>query len=61
MLKGHIDILEDAQSKEMIWKTGDTMYYSQGVTDPDYCVLKFTAFELRHYSDLKSESFSFSL
>lgn len=38
MLLGTVEVLEDAQSKEMIWKEGDTMYYAKGVTDPDYCV-----------------------
>ena len=42
MLLGTVEVLEDAQSKEMIWKEGDTMYYAKGVTDPDYCVLKIT-------------------
>ena len=28
------------------------------VTDPDYCVLKFTAFSGRYYSGFKSEDFS---
>lgn len=27
------------------------------MTDPDYCVLKFTAVKGRHYYDMKSESF----
>lgn len=57
MLKGTIEVLEDQPSKEMIWQKGDTIYYSQGVTDPDYCVLKFTAIEGRYYSNFKSESF----
>ena len=35
----------------------DTMYYPQGVTDPDYCVLKFTAVKGRYYSNFKSEDF----
>ena len=43
MLKGTMEVLEDNGSKEMIWHEGDTMYYPLGVTDPDYCVLKFTA------------------
>uniref|UniRef100_UPI000B26EAF8 pyridoxamine 5'-phosphate oxidase family protein n=1 Tax=Clostridium sp. NkU-1 TaxID=1095009 RepID=UPI000B26EAF8 len=43
MLKGTMEVLEDPESKEMIWQDGDTLYYPQGVTDPDYCVLKFTA------------------
>ena len=58
MLKGTMEILDDIQSKEMIWQDGDTMYYSKGVTDPDYCVLKFTAKEGRYYSNFKSETFT---
>jgi general stress protein 26 len=58
MLKGTMEILDDAKSKEMIWQDGDTMYYPKGVTDPDYCVLKFTAMEGRYYSNFKSETFT---
>ena len=47
----------DSASKEMIWQEGDTMYYPDGVTDPDYCVLKFTAVSGRFYSNFKSEDF----
>ena len=57
MLIGKMEILEDADSKQMIWQEGDTMYYPQGVTDPDYCVLKFTAVRGRYYSNLHSEDF----
>ena len=57
MLKGTMEVLEDNESKEMIWREGDTMYYPLGVTDPDYCVLKFTAEEGRFYSNFKSEDF----
>ena len=56
MLKGTMEVLEDSSSKEMIWQAGDTMYYPQGVTDPDYCVLKFTAQSGRYYSNFKSET-----
>lgn len=58
MLKGSIEVLTDPASKEMIWMPGDTMYYKEGVTDPDYCVLRFTAFSGRYYSGFKSEDFS---
>lgn len=58
MLKGTIEVLTDPASKELIWLPGDTMYYKEGVTDPDYCVLKFTAFSGRYYSGFKSEDFS---
>jgi len=57
MLIGEIEVLTDAKSKEMIWHIGDTMYYKKGVTDPDYCVLKFTAKSGRYYSNFKTESF----
>ncbi|MDR2694946.1 MAG: pyridoxamine 5'-phosphate oxidase family protein [Deltaproteobacteria bacterium] len=57
MLKGDMEVLEDAASKELIWLDGDTMYYPKGVTDPDYCVLRFTAEAGRYYSNFKSEDF----
>jgi len=57
MLKGTVTVLEDSASKEMIWREGDTMYYPLGVTDPDYCVLKFTAQSGRYYSNFHSEDF----
>ena len=57
MLKGTMEVLTDQASKNMIWKCGDTMFYKGGVTDPDYCVLKFTAVGGRYYRDLKTESF----
>ena len=57
MLKGTMEVLEDHASKEMIWREGDTIYYPLGVTDPDYCVLKFTAYSGRYYSNFKSENF----
>lgn len=57
MLKGKMEVLTDNPSKEMIWQDGDTMYYPEGVSDPDYCVLKFTAFSGRYYSNFKSEDF----
>lgn len=57
MLKGTMEVIEDQETKEMIWLPGDTMYYPLGVTDPDYCVLKFTASSGRYYSNFKSENF----
>ncbi len=57
MLTGTMEVLQDDEIKREIWCTGDTIYYKQGVTDPDYCVLKFTAMKGRRYCDFKSESF----
>ena len=57
MLTGTMEVLTDQESKNMIWKKGDKLFYKKGVTDPDYCVLKFTATKGRYYCDLKTESF----
>ena len=56
-LIGTIEVLETTEAKEMIWQTGDEMFYKEGVSDPDYCVLKFTAHKGRYYSNFKSENF----
>lgn len=58
MLRGTMEVLTDAASKAMVWQEGDTQYYPQGVTDPDYCVLRFTAVSGRYYSNFRSEEFS---
>lgn len=57
MLQGIMEVLTDARHKALIWQEGDTMYYKEGVTDPDYCVLKFTAACGRYYSSFHSEDF----
>lgn len=54
-LLGTVEVLETPEAKERIWQDGDTMYYHEGVTDRDYCVLRFTAIKGRYYSNFKSE------
>lgn len=56
-LSGTVEVLQDEETKKRIWRIGDKMYYSKGVTDPDYCVLKFTAEKGRYYSNFKNEDF----
>jgi general stress protein 26 len=58
MLIGTMEVLHDSATKKMIWKDGDEMYYPEGVGDPDYCVLRFTAQSGRYYSNFKSENFT---
>ena len=58
MLRGTMEVLTNAAIKEEIWQSGDTLYYPLGVTDPDYCVLKFTAQSGRAYGNLRSEDFA---
>ena len=57
MLRGTMEVLQDQDTKDRIWRDGDNMYYSLGVTDPDYCVLKFTALNGRMYDNFKSYDF----
>lgn len=57
-LAGIAEILEDAATKERIWRDGDEQYYSKGVTDPDYCVIKITVQKVRYYSNFKSTDFN---
>ena len=56
-LVGTVEVLETPEAKERLWQVGDKMYYKKGVTDTDYCVLKFTAVKGRYYSNFKSEDF----
>ena len=58
MLTGTMEVLQNEEIKREIWCAGDTLFYKKGVTDPDYCVLKFTAEKGRYYCDLKTESFT---
>lgn len=57
MLLGTIEILTDDKSKQMIWREGDEIYYPKGVTDPDYCVLRFTTLSGRIYRNFHSINF----
>ena len=52
-LLGEVQVCEDQPTKELIWRFGDKLFYKQGVTDPDYCVLKLTAKSAEYYCDLK--------
>jgi general stress protein 26 len=57
MLKGRMEVRQDQPTKERIWHDGDELYYPLGVTDPDYCVLHFTAESGRFYENFGSADF----
>lgn len=38
--------------REKLWHEGDEIYYPEGVTDEDYCVLEFIARKGRFYGNL---------
>jgi general stress protein 26 len=56
-LVGHIEILQDAESRRLIWQPGDEMFYPLGVDDPDYTVLRFTAERGNYYEGLENIDF----
>ncbi len=58
-LQGTMKVCTDQQTKEKIWRMGDKLFYKQGVTDPDYCVLQFIAEEAEYYCDFKVETIKF--
>lgn len=58
MLVGTMEVLQEPEIKKEIWRAGDTMYYPGGVTDPDYCIYKFTAVKGRQYCNLKNVDFT---
>ena len=56
---GEMKICVDQPTKESIWRFGDRLFYKKGVTDPDYCVLKFKCEKAEYYCDLKTETVEF--
>jgi general stress protein 26 len=57
MLVGDVQVLQDAASKQRLWREGYERYYPLGVTDPDYSVLCFTARWGNFYHALSNVSF----
>lgn len=55
-LIGEMQVCTDQATKDKIWRTFDKLFYKQGVTDPDYCVLKFVGKSAEYYCDLKIET-----
>ena len=55
-IKGTMIVLTDQPTKDRFWKPFFNRFYQKGVTDPDYCILKFTGFEAQWFSDFRTES-----
>ena len=56
-LVGIVDILQDPESKQRLWREGFEKYYPLGVNDPDYSVLRFTAQWGNYYYNLANVTF----
>ena len=50
---GTVEVIRDQSVKDEIWRDMDTIFYENN-TDPDYCVLKFTAEFARYFQDYHS-------
>lgn len=57
LLVGTMKILQDIESKKMLWEDGCENYYPLGVEDPDYSVLCFSPRRGNYYHGLKNISF----
>lgn len=57
MLVGIVEILQDIESKRMLWFKGCEIYYPLGVEDPDYSVLHFKAEQGNYYHGLNNITF----
>lgn len=58
-IKGDMQVLTDQPTKSQFWKPFFSRFYKKGVTDPDYCILKFTGFEAQWFSNFKTETVKF--
>ena len=56
-LIGTVEILQDPESKQRLWRDGFEKYYPQGVNDPDYSVLRFTTQQGEYYHALSVTPF----
>lgn len=57
LLKGKVKIITDMKVKKKLWEPGWKMYYPEGVTDQNYCVLRFDAAGGRVYSNFTKTDF----
>jgi general stress protein 26 len=57
MLVGTMEVLQDPDTRQRLWRTGFEKYYPLGVGDPDYSVLRFTSQWGNYYHALENLSF----
>lgn len=55
-IKGEMVVLTDQPTKDRFWKPFFTRFYRKGVTDPDYCILKFTGFEAQWFTNQRTRT-----
>ena len=57
MLKGTMEVLNDAKTKKELWNDDYEKYYEGGMDGGDFIILKFTTESGRYYSNFHSEDF----
>jgi len=57
MFGGEVDIVEKLETKQKIWLERWTKYYSKGVEDPDYTLLRLAPKNARFYHGLQKLNF----
>lgn len=57
MLVGNIEVLQDEESRKMLWFDGCEKYYPLGINDPDYSVLCFSTQRGNYYHGLSNIDF----
>lgn len=50
LLMGEMETVTDKQIKKDFWQDNWTMYYKEGVNDPDYTLLKFIPLNYKYYN-----------
>jgi general stress protein 26 len=58
MQVGTMEVLQDPESKKRLWEDYDIKYYPEGVNDPDYTVMRFTAEWGNYYHKLSNVTFN---
>ena len=57
-LIGHVEIVEDMETKKAIWQGGHTKRFVEENGEPKYCILKFKTAEGRFLVDGEKRTFS---
>jgi len=58
MLWGKMEVLDTPELRAKLWTPlSSFVYRNGGKSDPDYCILKFTATRGRYYANFHSEDF----
>ena len=57
-LVGEAEILTDQETKDMCWQPWFINHFPQGKTDPNYCIIKFTAKRISLWIDAEGAEFT---